>query len=162
VGSGGSFSNPADNLIQNGDFTQGDAFWNIHDGGGGDVTYTITSGTLCSVLDYYLPFVVVGWPVDVTSALVLDPASGYELSYDAWSTAPSYALFEAKAGEAVSPFAEHFLSPVSLSTSSVRRSHTFLPASSEPSGIVFLLYFNGSYYDDPLEVCVANVVLRKL
>lgn len=160
VGTGGTFTNPTDNLIQNGDFSEGNLLWDVNDGSTSIVPYTITGGALCVVVDEYQTFVAIGWPLDTAQALLLDPGASYELSYHAWTNNPAYVDFEAKSGEAVSPYLEHFLDAVSLSTSGTRFSHVFTPASSEPSGIVFLVYSYGYYYS--AEVCVDNVVLRQL
>jgi hypothetical protein len=160
VGTGGTFTNPTDNLIQNGDFSEGNLLWDVNDGTTSIVPYTITGGALCVVVDEYQTFVAIGWPLDIAEALLLDTSASYELSYHAWTNNPAYVDFEAKSGEAVSPYLEHFLEPVSLSTSGTRFSHVFTPASSEPSGIVFLVYSYGYYYS--AEVCVDNVVLRRL
>lgn len=161
AGTGGTPNVPG-NLIQNGNFAEGDAYWDVNDGGGGIISYSTSTGALCTELSELQPFVALGWPLGLDLALTLDTSSSYELSYEAWTSLPSYLLFEAKAGEAVSPYSEHFLEQVSLSTSPSSHAHVFSPASSDPTGIVFLLYHTDYYYGYVVEVCVDNVVLRQL
>jgi hypothetical protein len=153
--------NPADNLISNGDFSSGGDDWKVDDSATA-VAYTTTSGALCVTLDSYQPYIAVGWPLDETLAVTLDPAVGYELSYDARASNTVYLLFEAKVGEAFTPYAPQFSAPVEVSSQMTRYSHTFIPAYSSPSGVVFLLDWYYTFYGPSSEVCIDNVVLRAL
>jgi hypothetical protein len=156
AGQGGAPEPFDDGLLENGDFSSGDAYWRVYDEADGVVNYSTSTGSLCAVVGID-PFVSIGWPLDPAHGVVLDQAS-YNLSYRAWATDPgNIYYFQAKAGEAAAPYAEHFLETVPITNASTRYTHTFSPVSAQPSGIVFLIY-NPYGYDTT--VCVDDVSLQ--
>jgi hypothetical protein len=160
VGGGGGFG-ASDNLISNPDFSEGGDYWNITDNND-PIPYAIVDGGLCVVIDATLSLAVVGWPLAPNDAVELDPTATYEFSYDAWADDAPVVTLEAKVGEAVDPYLEHFLDIGPLSADRTRHTHIFTPSSSAPSGVVFIAYHTFASNDDPVQICVDNVVLRRL
>lgn len=155
VGSGGSAGGiNSGNLIINGDFSQGNEYWEVTWQDGQYATQSYAGGEYCignPSTAYYLSFSL-GFPPTPSDAFTVEAGATYTLSY----RARGYGTLEVKIGQAVSPYAEVQSFTTSVSSAGYQTfTHTVTPATTETqAGLVF----NGTlYYLD--EVCFDDVSL---
>jgi cobalamin biosynthesis Mg chelatase CobN len=164
-GDGGSSSSSAststgNNLIVNGDFSQGTAMWGIVYGSG---TINVTGGELCATLSANQK-AVLAWPQPAgTAGVSLGASVSYTLSYSARVQAgqgtPAPVGVDAKVGQTAPPntadFETQASSPDNVTPSSQTFTHTFTPAMADSSaGVAFT--FQPTVAED---VCFQNVQL---
>jgi hypothetical protein len=146
-GTGGSSTEG--NLIENGDFSQGNAGWTLEGSG----SLAVTDGAACVALDS-ADEVFLGWPPDASSAATLDGGTQYTLSYRAQSSDPRIGV-TAKVGHAADPWTTLLEEPDTVGSSWSTFSHSFTPESTDDAaGVVFRMSGAAG------EVCFDDVVLR--
>jgi hypothetical protein len=142
AGTGGGVAGAAGaapiNLITNGDFSLGEAFWNVQLNAGVSGTYT-TSGALCvtnTTPGTYLS-VTLGFPVSAADSFSVEAGSSYTLSFRAYGALGL--TLEVKVGEVVTPWTPVATFYQSLSTLSYQ-SYSYLVtpvASMAQTGLAF-------------------------
>jgi hypothetical protein len=142
------------NLVNNGNFSNGETEWQISVSAGIGVNHSIVRGEFCVNLPVNA-VATVGYPVDLTAAFALVANTTYELSYQVSST--SQALnFEAKVGNAVAPFAniaDFMAEPVGLNALRTN-THVFTPTvDSMTTGVAFTISTGAT----ASTVCLDNV-----
>jgi hypothetical protein len=146
TGAGGS---PGNNLVVNGDFSQGDTNWHFENGtasvnGSQYCASTINSGALF------------GWQ-NMTAPLMLSGSTSYKLSYQA--SGQNNAVLHVKVAHAVSPFTpdDYETSPDDQIGSSLQTfTHTFNPGAGDDSNTGIAFFVMGGQ-----NICIANVVLTQ-
>lgn len=100
-GSGGTGGPIEGNLIQNGDFSDGDAHWSVT-WGTYDGVVSSTNGEYCveNPNYYYLTFTL-GYPLDLADVFPIESGASYTLRY----RVKGFAAYEVKIGQAVEPYA---------------------------------------------------------
>jgi hypothetical protein len=155
-GSGGSGgSGTVENLIVNGDFSQGEVHWEFYPPGGA-YTHAVISGRLCVTLDSY-EYVIVGWPLEVGLAPALTPGGSYTLSYTAYSTQPGEVSLLTKVGHAESPYTPVIEQARTLTGSPQLFSHSFSTVGDSGAGIAFNL--QATFYASNNNICFDDVSL---
>src|SRR6185437_12047614 len=151
TGSGGS--SPGNNLITNGDFSQGETNWHVENG-----TASVNGSQYCaSSLNSGALF---GWQ-NMTTPLVLSGSASYTLSYQA--SGQNNAALHIKVAHAVDPFTPDDYDPMmnngqlvndQIGTSLQTFTHTFTPMNGDDSnaGVAF-------FVESGQNICLANVSL---
>jgi hypothetical protein len=143
TGSGGS-GTPANNLIVNGDFSNGATNWHVQDGTGnvnGSGAYCVSNPGAA----------LIGWEGTPGSLLMLRMGTSYRLSYQASGSG----TVNVKIGLAVSPYTSDFEGSNSLNSSLQTFTHTFTcPNNNINTGMAFTFSNAGSS-----TVCIDNVSL---
>lgn len=156
----GSSGQTGPNLVTNGDFSDGQADWGVT-GVGTQTTGAVVDGTFCTTLDSMTaPFLVLGWPQDISKAAHLASGKAYTLSYDVKSTGPLSVSIMAKVGLAVLPFTEDFSDTDDPGVDDVVRtfSHTHtLSMGNVEAGVA--LQLNATAVTGSSTVCIDNVSL---
>lgn len=149
---------PMGELIVNGDFQDGIAGWNIETTT--TATPDTTTGDLClrPLVEYDYVYGPVGWPLDPLDGFALESGATYEFSFDAYITSAdgSVVEFEAKVGEAETPYTPVFTWTPSVSPEPTRFAAQFVSDYSfEHAGIVFTIYTT-------IDVCIGNVSMTRV
>ena len=152
-GAGGGATDSA-NLIKNGDFSQGNAYWNFMPQGGanpsfGSGAYCVTSGSGGGA-SFGL-----GYPLDPADAFSIAAGTNYTLSYRAMGSG----TVSVKIGGASAPYTEltSFNDTVSSPGSYVSESHWLMPGNGmDGVGLVFNVTLDSSQ-----TICFDDVVLVK-
>jgi hypothetical protein len=153
---GGAGGSPGANLITNGDFSDSTSpgtavMWLVSQG---SPSTTVGNGQFCMMVGPG-QFPVLGWPADATSAAQLSVGTTYVFSYSA-SASTSLQQFVVKVGQAVQPYAADFTATDTLTPSSQRFSHSFVPAMPDATaGVAFEVTAGGQASN----VCISNVTL---
>lgn len=149
---------PMGELIVNGDFQDGVAGWNI------ETTTTATpdtsGGELClrPLVEYDYVYGPVGWPLDPLDGFALVSGATYEFSFDAYITSAdgSVVEFEAKVGEADTPYTPVFTWTPAVSSEPTRFAAQFVSDYSfDHAGIVFTIYTT-------IDVCIGHVSMTRV
>ncbi len=146
-GSPGTGGNPADNLIANGDFSQGDTNWHFENGAASvNGTQYCTTSINASAL--------FGWQ-DASTPLVLSNGQSYTLSYRA--SGSNNAVLHIKVAHAVSPYTpdDYETSPDDQLTANLQTfTHTFTPTmgNDDNTGVAFFVMSGQN-------ICIASVSL---
>jgi endoglucanase len=153
---------PANNQIVNGDFSSGSSSpWGItvNTTGTVGVSGSVTNGQYC----VYVPgeaAVTIGWPSSGSPVAMLKSGTTYEFYYQASVSGGPLYSFEAKVGQAVSPYGLDYSTSAdlaSLGPSLQTFIHTFsLSIADSVAGIAFNIE---TYYMMPATVCIDNVAL---
>lgn len=169
---GGALLNVAgagQNLIKNGDFTLGGAYWHVTNSTTTTPvelsTSSIMDGTFCITASSSYPTQLIGWPVLSTDAATLTPGATYSLSFRARATYSAY--LGVKVAAAVTPWLPTLVtitaSAVSTTwqqyrTTFVAQGTTSYPlTASTPIGLVFAV----SSFTNGL-VCLDDVVMAEV
>jgi hypothetical protein len=150
TGSGGT--GPANNLIVNGDFSQGTTNWHFENG-----TASVNNGQYCATS--ISSGALFGWQ-NMTTPLMLSGSHSYTLSYQA--SGSNNAAIHVKVAHADSPYTPDDYDPMNnnqtvndmLSTSLQTFTHMFTPGMGDDSdtGVAF-------FVEAGQNVCIANVIL---
>jgi hypothetical protein len=138
------------NLITNGDFSSGAAYWNVTEDP--NATFNVVNGVLCANVGLD-EVAIVGWTGPSTVPL----AAGvpYRFSFKASSSAALY-MFTAKVGQTVQPYLTDVEQAEQLGSTLTAYSLTFTLTASDPSaGLAFGIY----YPSDDTTVCLDDVSL---
>jgi endoglucanase len=123
------------NLITNGDFSGGTAYWNLTIQTTGSVTGSASSGAMCLTFAALQTFTL-GWPMDPASAASLPSGASYTFSFTVQST--TSVSVTAKVGLAVSPYTADFSQALTVGTTAQSPSYGFTTTASDPqAGIAF-------------------------
>ena len=152
-GSPGTGGNPANNLIGNGDFSDGQTNWNISENT--PTNPGVNNGQLCITLTSGTGEVIVGWGSSTTSAS-LSAGVNYTLSYQA-SASAGLSEFDVHIGQAVGSFTlDKDLGNDNIGTSLGTITHMFsLTSADSQAGVAFLIKASGG----SSTVCIDNVSL---
>ena len=152
-GSPGTGGNPANNLIANGDFSQGDTNWGVPNGS--PTSKGVQNGQYCITLSSSTGEVIVGWGGATTSAN-LSAGVNYTLSYQA-SASAGLSEFDVHIGQAVGSFnLDKDLGNDNVGTSLGTITHMFsLSSADSQAGVAFLIKASGG----SSTVCIDNVSL---
>ena len=142
-----------ENLITNGDFSDGSTNWQITQADIG-VTFGMSAGSYCVSLPSYSE-AYFGWGNSLTSVAIA-ASYGYTFSYTVSSSDSLYS-FQAKIGHTVTPYTVVYSTTTdSPGPTPSTFTHNFTPASSDTSaGIAFYLYA----YSTGATVCFDDVSL---
>lgn len=142
-----------ENLIANGDFSDGSTNWQITQADTG-VTYGMSGASYCVSLPSYSE-AYFGWGNSLTSVAIAG-GYGYTFSYTVSSTDELYS-FQAKIGHTVTPYTVVYSTTTdSPGPTPTTFSHSFTPTYSDTgAGIAFYLYA----YSTGATVCFADVSL---
>ena len=155
-GSPGTGGNPANNLIANGDFSQGDTNWGVPNGS--PTSKGVQNGQYCLTLNNGSGQVILGWGGTAVSAN-LSANVNYTLSFQA-SASSSLSGFDTHVGSAVSVGGSYPLDKDlgndTIGTSLQTFTHMFsLTSADSQAGVAFLI----SVSTGNSTVCVDNVIL---
>ena len=158
-GSSGTGGNPAtggspgNNLIINGDFSQGDTNWGVPNGSPN--SKGVNNGQYCITLTSGTGEVIIGWGGSTISAN-LSAGVNYTLSYQA-SASAGLSEFDVHIGEAVGSFTlDKDLGNDNVGTSLATITHMFsLSSADSQAGVAFLIKASGG----SSTVCIDNVIL---
>jgi len=146
------------NLVLNGSFSLGDAYWHVELNGGTTVTYS-SAGELCVTNDYSGSYasVTLGYPLDAANSFAVDAASSYTLSYRARGSL--YYAVEVKVGGAVEPwYPAAAFNDGATSVGYQSYSHLVMPSTTlAQAGLAFNVVL-----DPGVTYCIDDVVLTKL
>jgi hypothetical protein len=147
-GSPGTGGNPANNLLANGDFSQGATNWHFESG-----TANVNNGQYCETnLSGSSP--LFGWQ-NMSTPLVLSNGQSYTLAYQAMGS--NSAALHIKVAHAVSPYTPDDYETSSddkLSGSLQTFTHTFTPTSGNDDNTGVAFFVTGGQ-----NICIANVSL---
>jgi hypothetical protein len=140
-------------LITNGDFSQGTLDWNIELP---DAEIDTSSGALCVSADFSEG--TLGWPLDSSIAFAVEEDASYEFSFDGWYiTSSGYVLFEAKIGEAVSPYSSMLTWYATIGGEPKNLSTQIVPIRDYPqTGVAFNITLVEA------TICIDNVSVRRV
>jgi hypothetical protein len=146
---GGGVDASNNNLITNGDFSNGITGWNLQNGtvdtsSGAAACITPTSSTIS---------VVFGWPDPTGTGFSLTPGLTYTLTFDAWANVNMTCITD-KIGESLSPFSSYAIGNPCLTTVKTTYQLGFTATATDtiPAGIAFL--FTKPTTDT---ICITNV-----
>lgn len=149
TGEAGSPGLPEGTLISNGDFSAGNADWNLTLQLGGAGVSTFTNGHACIQGNPSVAFDF-GWPSLASKAFVLEPGVPYTLSFRAVAGSPFTLIV--KLGHVTTPYTAAYLTNTSLTTGWASYSFNVVAASGDSAaGLVFqgtLLSGNSVCFDD--------------
>jgi hypothetical protein len=148
------------NQILNGDFSNGATYWGVTINSSGTVSgvsSSVSNGQLCVSIPTYVS-VTIGWPATGSPVAVLHQGKTYYFSYQISTTATLY-TYEAKIGQATSPYTQTDLSITSdapVAGAGLQTfSYQFIAVYDEPvAGVAFNILTLS-----PTTVCVDNVSL---
>jgi len=153
-GGGGGGTTPGSNLVTNGDFSNGEMFWNVIINNGGNADHSVQGGALCVTVSMNQS-VTLGWAADAGSPLQLQSGSMYQLSYRAQAST-MLGTFTAKVGHAVPDYATDFQMDEQVGNGFSTFTHTFTTDhADDQTGIAFILQGAGQ----SSMVCVDDVTL---
>ena len=146
-GSPGTGGNPANNLVANGDFSQGDTNWHFENGAA-----SVSNGQYCTTS--INASALFGWQ-NMSTPLTLMNGQSYTLSYRA--SGSNNAALHIKVAHAVSPYTpdDYETNPDDKLTTSLQTyTHTFTPTAGtdDNTGIAFFVMAGQN-------ICIASVVL---
>jgi hypothetical protein len=155
-GAGAPDAQPLANLLSNGDFANGETHWHVTVNNGVGISHAVNRGQFCVSLPANAA-ATVGYPVELALAVPMAAGATYDFSYQVSST--SLAVnFEAKVGQAVTPFAsavDYMGETVGLNVLRTN-THVFAANTSEDECGVAITVTTGA---SPSTVCIDNVSL---
>jgi hypothetical protein len=146
-GSGGAPPDP-NNLILNGDFSQGELYWNLEDT---PTTDKVENGIWCVNFVPQTARAIPGWPEAVGMALSL--SGNYIFSFKALSTT-EYATVTAKVGRVLSPYTADFQDTFTPPSDLTQFIYTF-SANDPQAGVVFDISTTSGG-----TICIDDVVVK--
>ncbi|HEY3257144.1 MAG TPA: hypothetical protein VGJ91_24470 [Polyangiaceae bacterium] len=166
---GSDYSGP--NLIRNGDFSAPNSGWTISDYGAtpnppDPVEAPTSNGELCATVSAGSSFVVLGWPLDLSQAVVVIAGRRYELSYDVRGSGNLAVSVNAKVGHAVMPFTEDLSYRDDVTTDGVTKKVSYtsiLTVGDNQAGVALeLSNVSGSNGDETSTICFDNISLSEV
>ena len=166
TGTGGSTPPVLNNQITNGDFSSGSsAPWGVTvtEPSGTTLSGAVTNGAFCVSIpsgSSTVYTVTIGWPASGSPVAALQAGVAYEFTYQASTTASIYS-FQAKVGQATSPYTQvDFQTSADALTPGAGLqtfAHTFTPTVGDAvAGVAFNITTN---YQTAATVCIDNVAL---
>jgi hypothetical protein len=153
-GSGGDSggAGPVGNLVENGDFGDGDTLWTFEPA---RASYSISNGALCVDIGAG-ESVSLGWPSNMSQAFALSSGQSYTFSYVASSSGPLGVSVTSKIGHAAPPYTTHFEQGVSVESTPQSYSHPFTVVEADDgAGLVFSI--SGAQGEGTTTVCFDDV-----
>lgn len=153
---GAAGEGPVKNLVENGDFEDGDSLWSVEPP---EIAYTVTDGVLCFTLSTGQS-AALSWPTDTSRAFPLKKGRSYALSLSASSSGPLDVSVTAKVGHAVFPYTAHFEGPLEIGTELVSRSYAF-EVEEHDDGAGLLISVTGAQEPGTTSVCFDDVSVEQ-
>jgi len=147
TGNGGTGGVPENSLIENGDFSQGEAGWELE----GDAAVDVSSGAYCMTLNND-GTLHLDWPTEFDPAS-LEGGNSYVFSYVVYYTGDEPTL-SVKLGQPVDPYNAFAEGPIEASTDPQKFTQMFDIDANDSAGIRFTIDAQAG-----TEVCVDNVAL---
>jgi hypothetical protein len=152
VGAASGGAGPGENLVENGDFDDGETLWTFEPA---PASYSISNGALCVSIGAG-ESVSLGWPSNTSHAFALSAGQSYTFSYVASSSGPLGVSVTSKIGHALPPYTTHFEQGTSVSSTPQSYSHAFDVVNADAgAGLVFSM--TGAEGEGTTTVCFDDV-----